>query len=230
LCRPLFPLVRMNHLLAFFTYFLARAILSVALAPVSDQQRTFARLLREPDSISKQQASRLSSVRASSDDILPTIRQGVVESGAAEEWDKSIRFLSGMLPSGNDAEAEMLLATALEWKAWALTSEEFREFKRPLRPNSKKLEDALMWLKGEPLQLDDEQILNVIKQHPKLYLTDPELNYRKVTGVAPEQYRHPGALKALVLEDPSVLKYTTNCVDEGCQAECGNCWVSRQMR
>ena len=37
-------------------------------------------------------------------------------------------------------------------------------------------------------------------------------------------------LKYLIQNDPNVLQVTFNCGDEGCQSECGSCWVTYENR
>jgi hypothetical protein len=160
-------------------------------------------------------------------DLLPTIRDGVAEMYDADEWDRSVSFLVEETKI-EDAEAlEMALATALNWKGWAMSSEGMRKFiPKPYAPDASKLESALGWLKGAPLSMSQEQIGTAIQELPRVYLADPESMYAKSLSVAPKEFQDPEAFTALVLEDFRALGNTYNCADDGCASECGNCWVT----
>ena len=78
--------------------------------------------------------------------------------------------------------------------------------------------------------MNTDQIRRNVEQHPEIYLREPNVMYRKVLGSAPRKYRDDSALKFLIETDPTVLQVTFNCGDEGCQSECGSCWVTYENR
>ena len=160
-------------------------------------------------------------------DILPTVREGIAEAGGSEEWDKSVAVLSEAMGADGE-EAERILADALGWRAWAAANEKFRRFQKPVAPDTAKLEESIAWLKDGPLNLDQEQLVAAITTSPKVYLQGPEVAYRKAKGAAPKKFAD--TFDELVLKDPSVMECYHNCSDDGCASECGNCWVSYEMR
>ena len=159
-------------------------------------------------------------------DILPTVREGIAEAGGSEEWDKSVAVLSEAMGAGSE-EAERILADALGWRAWASANEKFRRFQIPVAPDAAKLEESIAWLKDGPLKLDEEQLV-ANSTSPKVYLQGPDVAYRKAKGAAPKKFAD--TFDELVLKDPSVMECYHNCSDDGCASECGNCWVSYEMR
>jgi len=161
-------------------------------------------------------------------DILPTVREGIAEAGGSEEWERSVKVLSEAVGANDDEDAERILADALGWRAWAAASEKFRRFQKPVAPDAAKLEDSIAWLKDGPLNLDQEQLVAAITTSPKVYLQEPDVAYRKAKGAAPKKFAD--AFDDLVLKDPSVMECYHNCSDDGCASECGNCWVSYEMR
>lgn len=175
-------------------------------------------------------ARRLVITRSSSSpaDILPTVREGVAEAGGADEWEKSVAVLAEAMEIDDGEEVERLLAEALGWRAWAAASDKFRKFQRPVVPDASKVDEAIAWLKDGPLQLDQEQLVTAIKTSPKVYLQGPDVAYRKAKGAAPRKFAE--IFNELVLQDPSVMECYHNCADDGCASECGNCWVSYEMR
>jgi hypothetical protein len=54
------------------------------------------------------------------DDLLPVIREAVVEAGGEDAWKELTQLLSDLF--GMEEEAELYLATALCWKDWAKAS------------------------------------------------------------------------------------------------------------
>ena len=170
--------------------------------------------------------SALSSTAA---DILPAVREGVSDAGAGEEWEKSVSMLVEAVESDVE-DAEMLLATALNWKGWAVCSPTMRRFMKPQHPSTEELEKALEWLRFGPLSMDQDQLSKTVKEHPKLFISAPEATYKKALGAAPKEFRDPEDFKALVLNDPSAMNCTYNCDEDGCGSECGNCWVSYRNR
>jgi hypothetical protein len=163
-------------------------------------------------------------------ELLPAIREGVVDAGGEEAWKESVSKLASMMEI-DEEEAEILLADATNWKGWAMCSSELmRKYIKPQIPDAQKLEEALEWLQEGPLELDQEQLCTAIREVPKVYLADPQSTYKKALNAAPQEYKKPEIFKALILEDPLVLQCTYNCADgdNGCGSECGNCWVTFQ--
>ena len=178
-------------------------------------------------SLAPSHISATSALASSPADILPTVREGVAEAGGADEWEKSVAVLSEAMEI-DDGEAESILAEALGWRAWAAASQKFRRFQRPVAPDAAKVDEAIAWLKDGPLQLDQDQLVTAIKTSPKVYLQGPDVTYRKAKGAAPRKFAE--MFDELVLKDPSVMECYHNCADDGCASECGNCWVSYEMR
>lgn len=165
------------------------------------------------------------------DDILPTVREGVIEAtGSDESWKASVDILHSSTDIDDMEEAELLLAVGLNWKGWAISSPMMRKYMKPKEPDVEKLTNALAWLRDGPLALDEDQLSAAIRDSPKVYLDAPEATYKQALSVAPEDYSDPSVFRGLVLKDPSVLQCTYNCSEEGCGSECGNCWVSYEGR
>lgn len=166
---------------------------------------------------------------ATATDILPTVREGVAEVGATEDWEKSVEVLAKAIDVGAE-EAETILAEGLKWKGWAIVPASVRRFQRPVTPDTEKLEAALAWLTDGPLTMDQAQLASAIKSSPKVYLVEPEETYKEAIGAAPDEYKDASVFKAMVLEDPTVMECTYNCKEDGCASECGSCWVSYARR
>jgi hypothetical protein len=167
---------------------------------------------------------------AAGDDCLEQVRQAIAEAGFTSAWDESVAILSdaAKLELG---EAQECLAKAWNWKSWALCTSSFaRKYIQPVEPSSAAVADSLEWLQTGPLGLDSNFLQSAILDCPEAYLCSPEKNYVEALKVAPEKFKDPSSFKALLLEDPSVLQCTYNCVDDGCNSECGNCWVSFQLK
>lgn len=163
------------------------------------------------------------------DEIIPAVREGVAEAGNQEPWEESVALLvksAGM----ESEEAELILADGLNWQAWAKASPMMRKYAKPVQPDAEKLKDALQWLNEGPLELDQAQLQNAVRDFPKVYLTTPEDKYEKALAASPD--KDPSAFRELLLNDPSVLDCYYNCddADEGCASECGNCWVAYKRR
>ena len=124
----------------------------------------------------------------------------------------------------------MYLSDAYRWKAWAVASTTMRKYQRPTMPSPDDLRASLDFLADEPLQLTPDQILANVRKYPQIYLREPEKSYKKVLGSAPRRYRSDDVLKQFIEHDPNVLQVTFNCDGEGCQSECGSCWVSYENR
>lgn len=162
-------------------------------------------------------------------DLLPEIREAVMDAGGAEEWEESAKVLSELFESSEE-ESELVLADAFRWKAWAMASGMMRRYQKPVLPEKDKVIEALGWLKDGPLELTDGQIRSNILSHPQIYLVEPDKAYKKVLGSAPRKYRDATTLKFLIEDDPTILQVWYNCDEEGCQSECGSCWVAYENR
>lgn len=193
---------------------------------------------------SKKVATQLGSTTSNDLELLSSIREGLDEAGYTDEWDKSVQYLSNFLSEINNVEdqaekinnekAEMCLSDALGWKAWAKVTGIAKRFQKTQEPSLESLQKALDWLNDEdcPLQSSDgfdrneyEKFLyQAIIDYPKIYLVEPDVQYKKVMGVAPRKFRE--SLPEYIMKDPNVLQVTFNCEDEGCQSECGSCWVT----
>ena len=99
------------------------------------------------------------------------------------------KMLPGVESSSEESEAELYLADAFRWKAWASATEMTRKYQRPVLPNADKLQEGLNWLRDGPLEMTDEMIRNNIRQYPGIYLREPNVFYKKVLGSAPRKYR-----------------------------------------
>jgi len=164
--------------------------------------------------------------------LLPTVREGIAEKDATDQWTQCVEFLEQDL-SISSQQSEILLAAALEWRGWArVTSALARKYMSPKLPNLDQLQTAMKWLREGPLELNDDAalLLDAIEKSPKAYLVDPESAYRQAIKTAPTQYKDADAFKTLLLDDPSVLECSYNCADDGCNSECGNCWVTYEVK
>lgn len=161
-------------------------------------------------------------------DLLPEIREAVIAVDGAEGWKQSVRILSELFASSD--EAELVLADAFRWKSWALASDMLRRYQKPVVPDATKVKEALEWLRDGPLDLTDGRIRSNILSHPQIYLVEPEKAYEKMFRSAPRKYRNAAALKFLIENDPTVLQVWYNCDGEGCQSECGSCWLAYENR
>lgn len=165
------------------------------------------------------------------EDLLPTVREGIAEQDSTVEWNQCVALLEQELGISS-SQAEIYLAAALEWRGWArVTSALARKYMKPKLPNRQQLQTALNWLRQGPLALTDGAVLlDAIEKSPAAYLVNPEAAYGEALETAPNKYQNADAFKALVLDDPSVLECSYNCVDDGCASECGNCWVSYEIK
>lgn len=164
---------------------------------------------------------------------LETVREGVLEAGFEEVWNKSAEMLAESI-SIELVEAEVCLAQTWKWKNWAVTTSKFaRKYVKTVDPDHEALKTSLNWLKEVgPLALNHELLRDAILKYPEAYLTCPEKNYKKALEVAPSKYQDPSEFRDLLLKDPSAFQCTYNCAagNGGCNSECGNCWVSFKMR
>jgi hypothetical protein len=168
------------------------------------------------------------SISSNPNDLLPIIREAVMEAGGEQAWKESTQLLSGLFELEEDAE--LCLATAFSWKGWAKASDMMKRYQNPVLPDPAKVQDALVWLREGPLEFNEDQVRSSIRDYPKIYLVEPNEFYRKTMGSAPRKYRDPFILKELIKDDPNVLQLTYNCDGEGCSSECGSCWVSYANR
>jgi len=167
----------------------------------------------------------------SDEDLLSTVREGIADKDATDQWFQCVEFLQEDL-SISSQQSEILLAAALEWRGWArVTSALARKYMSPKLPNLDQLRTAMEWLREGPLELTDGALLlDAVQKSPKAYLVDPEAAYRQAIETAPTQYKDADAFKTLLLDDPSVLECSYNCADDGCNSECGNCWVTYEIK
>ena len=135
----------------------------------------------------------LASTKSSDVDFLPEIRNEIIErEGQLQSWEESVQIISDLFKedeSLEESEAELYLADAFRWKAWASATEMTRKYQRPVLPNADKLQEGLNWLRDGPLEMTDEMIRNNIRQYPGIYLREPNAFYKKVLGSAPRKYR-----------------------------------------
>lgn len=171
----------------------------------------------------------MAAVSSADMDLLPEIREAVTDADGAGAWEESVQILSELFESSEE-EAEFVLADAFRWKSWAVASEMMRRYQKPVLPEKDKVKEALEWLREGPLELTDGQIRSNILSHPQIYLVEPEKAFKKVLGSAPRKYRDATALKFLIEDDPTILQVWYNCDEEGCQSECGSCWVAYENR
>jgi len=156
---------------------------------------------------------------------LDTIRQELADH--LEGWDSCVAIVA--TATGMDSqEAELRLAEATRWKAWAtVTSDIARKYTQTTIPKPDEINETINWLQAEPLALTQEQMVAAIRRYPETYLKSPADNYKKALNVAPRQWRQsPEEFAKLVREQPRVMSLTYNCEDDGCQSECGSCWVT----
>jgi hypothetical protein len=165
-------------------------------------------------------------------DYLELVREGLQEACQEDAWDEATRILMESTRFSNE-DAQDCLAQALNWKNWARCKSKIakRYIKPKPPPDAQTLQAALEWLQGEPLNLNDPEELQIaILSSPEPYLLRPEESYQKALQVAPSKYKNPSDFARLVLANPSALGCVYNCVNAGCNSECGSCWVSFESR
>ena len=137
----------------------------------------------------------VASTKSSDVDLLPEIRNEILErEGQLQAWEESVQIISDLFneedeSSSEESEAELYIADAFRWKAWASATEMTRKYQRPVLPNADKLQEGLNWLRDGPLEMNDEMIRSNIRQYPGIYLREPDVFYKKVLGSAPRKYR-----------------------------------------
>jgi hypothetical protein len=176
--------------------------------------------------------SRFTATYSSTLDYLELVREGIQEGGQEDEWDEATQILmESTLLSQQDAQD--CLARALNWRNWALCKSKIaKRYIKPKPPNAQSLKVSLDWLKGDPLFLTDPDKLQMaILSNPEPYLLSPKESYQKALQVAPSKYKHdPLDFIRFVLANPYALGCVYNCVNDGCNSECGSCWVSYENR
>lgn len=171
-------------------------------------------------------SSSSSSTTTTDFDYLETVREGLAEMGLENDWNAATAFLSESI-SIELPEAEDALARAWNWRSWAVVKSKIaRKFIKPLPPNLQQVETALAWLREGPLAVPDAVLARGVRENPDVYLLEPEAKYGQALAVAPEEYRDPETFRETLLQAPSMLGCTFNCVDTGCNSDCGSCWVS----
>jgi len=183
---------------------------------------------RSPTTAVAAAASSISSNNSNAD-LLPDIREAVMEAGGEQAWTEATQILSDFFASSEE-DAELCLADAYRWKAYVKASDMMKLRQNPVIPDATKVREALVWLQEGPLEMNDRQMRTCIREYPSIYLVEPKESYRKVMGSAPRNYRDAGILKELIEDDPNILQVTYNCDGEGCQSVCGSCWVARESR
>lgn len=168
--------------------------------------------------------------------LLADVHEGIAAIGGASRWKDTAAVIADGI--GRDPhEAEMLLARAYGWKAWAELNRP--SYLRPkLPPGPDEVRKAINWLTGAPLQLTREQLAAALNNSPKVYLSEPERSYAAALESAPEMFGEPGAFRELLLREPQVLDLTWNCerTDPAsrpldawgeaihCDGQCVHCW------
>ena len=154
------------------------------------------------------------------------------------EWNDSVKIVSTLLNDDDQRiisveQIESSLAEAWNWKRYVIiTSPIARKFIKTTKPSSAMIVSSIQWLQKEgELKLPNETILQGILESPESYLIQPQVNYETALRMAPKPYTNDATkFRDLVLQYPSALQYTYNCIDSGCKSECGNCWVSFQYQ
>lgn len=204
---------------------LLAAFVSLSLAWVPPIRRSPTRHLNRLTSILS------AATTITNEDLLSAVREGIAEQEATVEWNKCVEFLSSDLDVGQE-EAEILLASALDWKRWAqTTSPAVRKYTNPQLPNLQDLRIALSWLREGPLAAlasDNAKLKEAIEKSPKIYLLDPATAYQQALESAPKEYQDVNTFLSLVLGDPAVLECNFNCY--ACTNECDNCWVYYELK
>lgn len=158
-------------------------------------------------------------------EYLDEIREHVSEH--IVQWESCVKLVAGA--TGMDKEeAELRLAEATRWKAYAIVKSDLaRKHIKTIVPTVEDVTESIAWLQGEPLQLNREQLQAAVRNHAETYLRAPAANFKNAKNTAPRKWRqNPDEFCQLVREEPRVLGLTYNCADDGCASECGSCWVT----
>jgi hypothetical protein len=169
-------------------------------------------------------------------ELLPKIQAAILEENgdgadaAMCAWKDAVDVVASNSGLSEDL-AELALAKAYGWRAWVKVTSKFaKKYMKISIPDIATLQAALDWPINGPLEFTKDQLAQAIHLSPEVYLINPASNYEKALSVAPEPYNDVGKFIKLVNEDSIVLTCTTNCVDSGCASNCGNCWVSYNMK
>lgn len=154
-------------------------------------------------------------------ELLPEIREGVLEEGVDQAWNDSVAALSSAAAMSID-EAELRLAEALSWKVWIQCNR--AAYIKKQMPDLAKLQKALSWVIDGPLGFNQDQLRKAVRESPKVYLDAPAEKYEAALASAPDMFSNPSDFKALLLDAPFAIELTYNCESTGCAAQCGNCW------
>lgn len=154
------------------------------------------------------------------------------------EWKSAVQMISALINDDrsnaiSEEQIESGLAVAWNWKRYVIiTSPIARKFIKTIQPNSTMIKSSIQWLQHErELLLPNVTILQGILESPEAYLIEPQVWYEKALRSAPQPFHKNAAkFRELLLEHPSALQYTYNCIDTGCKSECGNCWVSMEFK
>lgn len=143
------------------------------------------------------------------------------------QWDSCVEVVAGATGMESE-EAELRLAEATRWKAWAVVKSELaRKYIKTVIPSVEEITESFTWLQSEPLLLNQEQLEVAVRDYAEIYLRTPAANFRKAKNVAPRKFRqNPDDFCQLVRNRPRALGLTYNCADDGCASECGSCWVT----
>ena len=161
-------------------------------------------------------------------DYLERVRDGIAEAGLQRRLGGRRRVLV-QRRFHRPPEAEDSLAKAWNWRSWAVVKSPMaRKFIKPIKPDVEQIRAAVQWLREGPLAVPDAVLVTGVREHPAVYLLAPQVTYEQALSVAPEPYSSPNVFRETLLRSPSVLGCTFNCVDQGCNSECGSCWVSFQ--
>ena len=159
-------------------------------------------------------------------DYMETVREGLAEAGASDDWIKAVETLARSANIEADT-AEQLLARIWNWKAWAtVTGKIARKYIKVTTPDPSTIETSIRWLQDGPLKLPDDVLKSAVTDYPDVYLIDPKQTYELTLSVAPKEFKNPDTFRESLIQDPGLLKLTYNCADQGCRSECGNCWVT----
>ena len=210
------------------------ALVPLLTAPTTTRRRTLSPITVVPSSSSSNNGdtTNTAATAAATDlEYLATVREGIAAAGLQDDWTTAATFLSDDLAL-DLVDAEDALARAWNWRSWAVVQSPMaRKFIRPIPPNMTQIQNALTWWRRTgPLagRIPDPVLRRGVREHPNVYLIAPDQMYEQALSVAPEAYRNADTFHSLLVEMPSVLGCTYNCVDTGCNSNCGNCWVSFQ--
>ena len=168
-------------------------------------------------------------------ELLPKIQESILEENGGdaavlEAWKEAVSLVASTSGLAEDL-AEVALAKAYGWRAWVKVTSKFaKKYMKISVPDVDKLKAALDWPTSGPLGFSRDQLAQAIHLSPEVYLIDPAVNFEKALGVAPAPYNNADEFIKLANGDSTVLTCTTNCVDSGCASNCGNCWVSYDIK